>query len=127
MPNPTPANVEEWLSFIDGDEKRAKAAAVLDWVAQTYPRMECQIKWKQPMFINEGTFIIGFSFSKDNLLVAPDGDLIQRFSEQILAAGYTHGKKMFRIPFAGDVNYELLQAMIETNLKEKEGYTRFWR
>lgn len=132
MPNPTPKTVDEWLALIHPDTHRRQAAAVLDWVGQTYPQLDVEIKWKQPMFTHNGTFIIGFSFSKDNLLVAPEGELIERFGQQIVAAGYTHGKKMFRIPFAPDgqdiaLDEQLLSALIDTNMKEKAGSSRFWR
>ncbi|APT84389.1 hypothetical protein CAQU_04105 [Corynebacterium aquilae DSM 44791] len=119
------STVEQWLDTIAVDDNRAFARKVLDWIGATYPDLRCEIKWKQPMFIADKTFIIGFSHSKDNLLVAPE--VIEPYQEAIVAAGYTHGKKLFRIPFAGEVNYELLAQIIDTNIEEKKGSTRFWR
>ena len=49
------------------------------------------------MFTDHGTFIIGFSVAKKHLAVAPERAGIERFSDDILQAGYTHSKEILRI------------------------------
>lgn len=118
---------EEWVNALEDEAHRAYMRTVFTWVEETYPQLECAIKWKQPMFMDHGTFIIGFSVSSKNMLVAPEGEVTERFGEQIVAAGYTHGKKLVRFGFHQDVNYELLSLFIETNIREKQDVTTFWR
>ncbi|EUJ38384.1 hypothetical protein BCAMP_08961 [Brochothrix campestris FSL F6-1037] len=54
-------------------EHQGRVSEVLNWIATTYPQLEQEIKWKQPMFIDHGTFIIAFSVAKHHLAVAPKG------------------------------------------------------
>ena len=49
------------------------------------------------------------------------------FKDKIEAAGYTQSKMLFRIKYTDKVNYDLLSEMIEYNIEDKAGYTKFWR
>lgn len=55
---------DDYLAGIDNLEHRQKFAQVLKWVEAHYPNLEGRIAWKQPMFTDHGTFIIGFSVAK---------------------------------------------------------------
>ncbi|HWI49132.1 MAG TPA: DUF1801 domain-containing protein, partial [Rummeliibacillus sp.] len=80
-----------------------------------------------PMFTDHGTFIIGFSTAKHHLSVSPEEFVIAHFADDIVQAGYSATKGLFRIPWNGPVNYELLEKMIEFNIQDKAEYTNFWR
>lgn len=118
---------EEFIQDIEPAEHRARMVEVLQWVHETYPQLKPEFKWNQPIFTNHGTFIIGFSVSKAHISVAPEGYIDERFSARIKELGYTHGKKLIRIPFAKPVQYELLQEIIDFNMKDKADCTTFWR
>ncbi len=117
----------EFFAGIDNPQHRARTEEVLGWVARRFPNLATKIAWNQPMFTDHGTFIIGFSVSKNHLAVAPEKAGIARFSEEIVQAGYDHTKELVRIRWDGPVDYSLLEKMIEFNIQDKAGYTTFWR
>ena len=78
----------DFLNQIADPAQRARTQEVLSWTARTYPQLERKIAWKQPMFTDHGTFIIGFSVAKHHLAVAPERAGIVHFSGQIMQAGY---------------------------------------
>ncbi|MFD0896178.1 iron chaperone [Loigolactobacillus binensis] len=108
-------------------QQQDRTATVLDWVSTTYPQLVPRIAWNQPMFTAHGTFIIGFSNAQKHLAIAPEAAAIEHFSAAIVAAGYTHTKQLIRLPWSHDVNYQLLQQIIDFNLATKEATTTFWR
>ncbi|SDC08390.1 iron chaperone [Shouchella lonarensis] len=117
----------EFLARIEKPEHRARIEEVLHWVKKTFPQLVPEFKWNQPMFTDHGTFIIGFSVSKHHLAASPEQAGIDHFSDTIVAAGYEHTKQLVRIPWAGPVDFSLLEKMIAFNIAEKEGCTTFWR
>ena len=86
----------EYLEGIDHPEHRARMEEVLSWTAETFPNLTPKIAWNQPMFTDHGTFIIGFSTAKHHLAVAPESAGIDRFTEEIVQAGYDHTKQLVR-------------------------------
>lgn len=118
---------EGYLGEIDNLEHREKTKKVLTWVSETFPNLSPRIAWNQPMFTDHGTFIIGFSISKKHLAVAPEEEAIDKFSKDIVEAGFSHTKQLFRIPWDKEVNYLLLEKIIEFNISDKAGYSTFWR
>ncbi|SEN79974.1 hypothetical protein SAMN04489762_2871 [Terribacillus saccharophilus] len=117
----------DYLDQIDNPQHRERTEEVLKWVAEKYPNMEQKIAWNQPMFTDHGTFIIAFSIAKQHLAVAPEKAGIDRFSDDIVQAGYDHTKQLVRIKWDGPVDYSLLEKMIEFNIMEKADCTTFWR
>lgn len=120
------------LSRVDDDTQRAVALDVLEWVHERYPELGVRIAWNQPMFTLDGTFIIGFSYAKKHMAVAPERAGIEHFAEKFDALGLSYGKMMLRIPWPTDGKAEslpldLLADMIEFNMSEKKGMTKFWR
>lgn len=69
------------------------------------------------MFTDYGTFSIGFSVAKGHLILSPEGSDIRRFSENTIAAGYTHRAKLMQIK-EKPVDYVLLDEMIRFNVEE---------
>jgi uncharacterized protein len=117
----------EYLSGIDHPQNRARTKEVLAWVSGRFPKLLPKIAWNQPMFTDHGTFIIGFSVSKQHLAVAPEKAGITRFSDDIARAGYEHTKELLRIRWDLPVDYALLEEMIEYNILDKAECTSFWR
>lgn len=67
--------MEDFFDFLDGIDDpnhREKMEEMFTWIRQKYPQLNEVIKWKQPMFTDHGTFIIGFSASKKHLAVSPE-------------------------------------------------------
>ncbi|MDD3214113.1 MAG: iron chaperone [Eubacteriales bacterium] len=117
----------EYMAGIDEPEHRARMEEIFAWIQREFPQLERKIAWNQPMFTDHGTFIIGFSPAKEHLSVAPEGEVIAQFSAEIAKAGYSAGKKFFRMPWKLPVDYALLKKIIESNRLEKADVKTFWR
>lgn len=117
----------EFLESLENDKQTATMEAIFNWISETFPELETTVKWNQPMFTHHGTFIIAFSKSKQHFSVAPEAKGMAEFTEQIAESGYSQTNNLFRIKWTQDVNYELLQSMIQFNIKDKANCTTFWR
>jgi len=118
---------ESYLLKITDLNKRKILEEVLKHIITKYPNLTKKIAWNQPMFLHKGTFIIGFSVSKNHFSVAPEQVVIERFSSDIINAGYEHSKMLFKIKFSQKINYSLLDKIIEFNIEDKKDYPLFWR
>ena len=119
--------VQDFINLIPSLDEKERTQEVLDWVQKTYPQLESKIAWKQPMFTDHGTFIIGFSVAKHHLAIAPEGKTMEVFQEKLKAAGYNPTLKMFRIKWDSEVDYDLLAEIIEYNINDKKDCQTFWR
>ncbi|MCD8509369.1 MAG: iron chaperone [Bacillus sp. (in: Bacteria)] len=119
--------IDDFLKTIDNDDHRDRTKEVLTWVQQTFPHLEPTIKWKQPMFTDHGTYIIGFSVAKHHLAVAPERVTINQFTNDIVEAGYEHTNELVRFKWDRPTNFSLLQKMIEFNIEDKADCSTFWR
>lgn len=117
----------DYLSAIKDVEQRERLREVLNWIIDKFPNLETKIAWNQPMFTDHGTFIIGFSVSKQHFAVSPEVKGIDKFSDDIIKSGYSHGKNIFRIKWDDPVDYTLLERMIQYNIDDKRECTAFWR
>lgn len=118
--------LQEFLEKIPHEEHRSKLAGVIEWVETTFPEVETQIKWNQPMIILEGTFVISFSASQKHFAVAPERKILDEFRDELDVAGYSHSKALFRILWTQDVNYPLLEQIIKHSIEFKRGSKTFW-
>ncbi|ADU32236.1 iron chaperone [Evansella cellulosilytica] len=117
----------DYLQSVTNEEHRARTEEVLSWINDKFPNLAPKIAWNQPMYTDHGTFIIGFSVSKQHLAVAPERVAINRFSDDIVQAGYDHTKEIIRIKWNKPVDFTLLEKIIEFNIIDKEDCTTFWR
>lgn len=117
----------EFLQKIDDPVQRDRTEEVLTWVARMYPNLKPEIKWNQPMFTDHGTYIIGFSVAKQHMAVAPEQVVIERFSDDIVQAGYDYTKQLIRIRWDRTVDFSLLENIIAFNIADKAECTSFWR
>ncbi|MNM11689.1 hypothetical protein D3C81_218520 [compost metagenome] len=116
-----------YLAQIEHPEHRARTEDVLTWVSEKFPHLVPKIAWKQPMFTDHDTFIIGFSVSKQHMAVAPEKAGIARFSDEIVQSGYDHTKELIRIRWEHPVDFALLERIIEFNIRDKADCSTFWR
>lgn len=119
--------MEEYLKKIENVEHRNKIRRILVWIMETFPCLEYAMKWNQPMFLEHGTFIIGFSVAKGHFSVSPEPRAIEEFSSEISTAGYSRTGNLFRIKWNEPVDYGLLERIIKFNISDKAECTSFWR
>lgn len=122
--------MKEFQSFLDGIEgpdRAERMKEILRHVQGKFPQLKPELKWNQPMFTDHGTFIVGFSVAEGHIAVAPEPQAIAMFAEEIRKAGYSHTRGLFRIKWADDVHWELLDKIVSYNIHDKKGMTKFWR
>ncbi|SEO65714.1 iron chaperone [Paenibacillus sp. OV219] len=117
----------EYLAGIKDPLHRARTEEVLSWIIERFPSLVPIIAWKQPMFTDHDTYIIGFSVSKQHMAVAPERAGMARFAEEIAQSGYDRTDLLFRIKWGSPVDYELLKRIIEFNMLDKADCSTFWR
>jgi uncharacterized protein YdhG (YjbR/CyaY superfamily) len=100
---------------------------IINWIKAKYPNLKLEFKWNQPMFTDHGTYIIGFSTSKQHIAVAPEQAGLNQFTEDIEKAGYDYTKGIIRIKWTNPVDYLLLEKMIGFNIMDKVDCSTFWR
>lgn len=116
-----------FLDEIHEESKRNRVQEVLSWIQRNFPDLTPVIKWNQPMFMDQGIFIIAFSVAKEHLAVSPEQAGIEHFKQAIHEAGYQATTMLFRIRWNQEVRYDLLAKMIEFNCEDKKGLKTFWR
>lgn len=120
-------NLMPFLDQLKNQTQRERLVEIFNWINSNYPQLKSRIAWNQPMFTDHGTFIIGFSVSKNHISIAPEAAGIKQFSDDFTRIGYTFGKQLFRITNVQEVDYELLKNIIDFNIAEKKNCTKFWR
>jgi len=118
---------DTYFQTITDVTKRNQFQTVVQWIEDHYPTLTRMIKWNQPMFIDNGTFIISLTASKHHFSVSPEFAGITHFSARIKASGYTHLSMQFQIPWDAPVDYQLLHDIIDWNREQKKGLKTFWR
>lgn len=118
---------QEFIEKMNEPDHQERLKSILYWIHEMFPNLQPVIKWNQPMFIDHGTFIIGFSVSPNHIAVAPEGMAILTFKPEIEAAGYEHTKGIIRIKWSQPVDYALLEKIIRFNLLDKADSKTFWR
>ncbi|MCZ0703129.1 uncharacterized protein YdhG (YjbR/CyaY superfamily) [Natronobacillus azotifigens] len=122
--------VEEFQDFIDQidhPEHKERMVNTLDHIITNFPRLKKEFKWNQPMFSDHGTFIIGFSVSKQHMSVAPEAVALDQFDESIKNAGYERTKQIFKIKWKDELDLGLIDKIIQYNIEDKKDMTKFWR
>lgn len=120
-------DIEQYLQTIEEEKHRICLQQIFDWMKEMFPSLEAKILWKQPMFVEHGTFIIGFSASQKHFSISPEAKGIEQFSKEIEKAGYTQSKNLFRIGWDAPINFCLLEKIIKFNRMDKKDYIDFWR
>lgn len=104
-----------------------KLLEIVTWIYREYPHFESAIKWNQPMFMDHGTFILGFSVAKHHISVGLEAYDMEQLHDTIKASGYNQTKMMFRITEKDPVDYDLLRTIIDFKVRDKQDCTTFWR
>lgn len=118
---------KEYLDAIDDADQQDKMNQILTWIEESYPELETRIKWNQPMFLHEGTYIIGFSYSKHHIAVAPETKAIKKIKDYIEGTGFSYTDNIIKIRWEDSIPYNLIEESIEYNIEDKKGYEKFWR
>ena len=58
---------------------KLKLEPIFEQIQKEFPNLTVELKWNQPMFIINGTFIIGFSVAKNHISIAHYSYLHKRY------------------------------------------------
>lgn len=117
---------QAYLDTMNNPKNRDKLNSVLEDIRKNFPFLTTAIKWKQPMFLDHGTFIIGFSVSKHHFSVAPEKVVLDHFETAIKKSGYDVSKMLFKIKWTDTVDYELLRKIVAYTVEKKKDCQTFW-
>lgn len=120
-------NFQEFLDSIGDTNKKERMESIFKYINKNFPQLKEEIKWNQPMFTLNGTFVIAFSIAKPHIAVAPETVAIIRFEKEIEKAGYSHTKGLFRIKWTDKVDFELIRRIVSFNIEDKKDMKTFWR
>ncbi len=74
-----------------------KLEPIFEQIQKEFQNLTVELKWNQPMFIMNGTFIIGFSVAKNHISIAPEAVTMAIFTNDIKAASYKATNNLFKI------------------------------
>ncbi|MGO4937544.1 iron chaperone [Fundicoccus sp. Sow4_H7] len=121
------ATYEEVLDKIANEKHREYFEAVIAWVQENYPKFNMAIKWSQPLFEFNNSFIIGFTANKHHLSVTSEKGLMAQVNDKVEAAGYATTAMSYKVPWDAKFNYDLLDELIQIQLNDKKDLNRYWR
>lgn len=119
--------IDEFIKKITDPTQRERLEGIIHSIRETFPELEEDVKWNQPMFIHHKTFIIAFSLAKAHIAVAPESVVIKHFKDELDKAGYVSTQGMFRIKWSDPVDLDLLHRIVSYNMETKKDYSKFWR
>lgn len=119
--------IKPFIETIDNDTHKDKLLGLLQWILESYPNLELAYKWKQPMLLDHGVFIIGFSVSKKHFAVAPEYYAMIKFSDDIDESNYDRSKMLFRITWDQPIDYALFKKIIDFKINDRLNEKRFWK
>ena len=86
-----------FLSNFKNPILKFKLEPIFEQIQKEIPNLTVELKWNQPMFIMNGTFIIGFSVAKNHISIAPEAVTMAIFTNDINAANYEATNNLFKI------------------------------
>jgi len=117
----------EYLASLNDENKAYKMGNLFSLIEEKFPTLERKIGWNQPMYTEHGTYIIGFSSAARHMSVNPEFKAMEKFKKDIINNGYTYTDGIFRIMWNEDIDFNLLEKIIEFNMQDKADCTTFWR
>lgn len=119
-------DLDQYLGTIKDEHKRKIFKELIDWTLNEFKELKLEIKWNQPMFIYNGTFIIAISALKNHISVAPMGDVLSYFKDEVQLSGYEDTPNLFRIKFSESINHTLISRIIKHSIEAKKDSKAFW-
>lgn len=86
-----------FLSNFKNPILKFKLEPIFEQIQKEFPNLTVELKWNQPMFIINGTFIIGFSVAKNHISITPEAVTMAIFTNDIKAANYEATNNLFKI------------------------------
>lgn len=119
--------IDLFLEGIKNSVMKERMVSIIEHIKQSFPSLELHIKWNQPMFLDHGVFIIGFSVAKKHISVAIEKYALDLFQNTIQESGYEFTSMLFKIPEQQELHLELLNKMVRFKINDRINDTAFWK
>lgn len=118
---------EQYVEHTIKDEiNKTKYVEFVNWIKNNF-LLTLEIRWNQPMFTKDQTFIISVTAAKNHMSVAPEKYTLDYFRKSIQESRYKDSSHLFQIQFKQEINYDLLKRIIDFQIEDKKNYKKFWR
>ena len=104
-----------------------KIVSIFEFIEEKFPELVLEIKWNEPMFLFNNSFIIAFSVWKNHVSIAPEKYAIDIYQEKLLSFNYEVTSNLFKIKKDQKVNFDLLFEIINFKIKDKSNSKTFWK
>lgn len=118
---------QAFLQTIEKESIRLRFEALFSFIQKSFPKLTPVIKWNQPMFVLNETFIIGFSYTSKHIAVAIETKALHHFASDIAKVGYPMSKMLFKVLHTQVIDEALFANIIAYNCQDKANATTFWR
>lgn len=106
--------------------QKLRLEEIINKISKNFPILNLEIKWNQPMFILNSTFVISLSCAKNHISFAIEDIFLKKYTAQLKENNYQMSLKLFKILNNSDVNYDLLFKIISDIIDYKKSYDKFW-
>ena len=104
-----------------------KIVSIFEFIEEKFPELVLEIKWNEPMFLFNNSFIIAFSVWKNHVSISPEKYAIDIYQEKLLSFNYEVTSNLFKIKKDQEVNFDLLFEIINFKMKDKANSKTFWK
>ena len=101
--------------------------SIFEFIEEKFPELVLEIKWNEPMFLFNNSFIIAFSVWKNHVSISPEKYAIDIYQEKLLSFNYEVTSNLFKIKKDQEVNFDLLFEIINFKIKDKANSKTFWK
>lgn len=83
-----------FINDIENEAHREKLRHLFEWIETQYSDLTPVVKWNQPMYTYNETFIIAFSKAKQHFSIMPEAACLKQFKRRVLTL-VTHKLKIY--------------------------------
>ncbi|CAD2072411.1 iron chaperone [Phocicoccus pinnipedialis] len=91
------------------EEDKQTFKHVVNWIKEEYPELELVYKWNQPMFLEDGKFIIGLNIAKPHFSVASEYTPMRKFENKAHELGFKTTMMFVKILWTDVIPYDFLK------------------
>ncbi|MDD2426610.1 MAG: DUF1801 domain-containing protein [Eubacteriales bacterium] len=117
---------DEYMQKIQNEGQKSRLREVFSWVEENYPSLERRVAWNTPMYMEHGTYIIGFTATKNHLSIGYEVQTLQHFKEELEEREVDHAQMIVRTPWGDEIDYDLMRRMIDYTRENKKDITSMW-
>lgn len=104
-----------------------KIVSIFKFMEEKFEELVLEIKWNEPMFSFNNSFIIAFSVWKNHISISLEKYAIDIYKEKLLSFNYEVTSNLFKIKKDQEVDFDLLFEIINFKIKDKSNSNTFFK